>query len=151
MPATFTTTGISVTVGATPQVSGTTANDFTNPVVYTVTAADGSTQDYTVTVGVLLDFVQPIDITLNSTGTIAYVTNYGNNTITQCSVNGTISALSGCTDSGGTGFNAPAGISLNSTGAIAYVTNGSNSKVSQCNVNGTTGALSGCTTTNGAN
>jgi hypothetical protein len=48
--ATFTTTGSSVTVGSTPQVSGTTANNFTSPVTYTVTAADASTQAYTVTV-----------------------------------------------------------------------------------------------------
>ncbi|MFC2086100.1 T9SS type A sorting domain-containing protein [Bacteroidota bacterium] len=32
------------------QVSGTTANDFTNPVVYTIIAEDGSPQDWTVTV-----------------------------------------------------------------------------------------------------
>jgi hypothetical protein len=51
--ATFTTTGASVAVGATTQVSGTTANNFTSPVVYTVTAADSSNVDYTVTVTVL--------------------------------------------------------------------------------------------------
>ena len=50
--ATFATTGASVKVGATPQVSGTTANSFTSPVTYTVTAADASTQTYTVTVTV---------------------------------------------------------------------------------------------------
>jgi hypothetical protein len=48
--ATFTSTGASVTVGGTAQVSGATANDFTSPVTYTVTAADGSTQDFVVTV-----------------------------------------------------------------------------------------------------
>ena len=48
--ATFTTTGAAVAVGGTPQVSGTTANDFSSPVTYTVTAADASTQDYVVTV-----------------------------------------------------------------------------------------------------
>lgn len=48
--ADFTSTGISVTVGSTNQVSGTTPNDFTNPVVYTVTGSDGSTALYTVTV-----------------------------------------------------------------------------------------------------
>jgi hypothetical protein len=48
--ATFTTTGASVKVGSTIQISGTTARNFTNPVVYTVTAADATTQDYTVTV-----------------------------------------------------------------------------------------------------
>src|SRR5512143_3687820 len=48
--ATFTTTGASVAVGGTTQVSGTTANNFTSPVIYTVTAADSSTVNYTVTV-----------------------------------------------------------------------------------------------------
>ena len=53
MVATFTTTGVSVSVSATGvQQSGTTANNFTNPVTYTVTATDGSTQNYTVTVTV---------------------------------------------------------------------------------------------------
>jgi len=47
--ATFTTTGAAVEVTSTPQVSGVTANDFTSPVAYTVTAADASTQDYLVT------------------------------------------------------------------------------------------------------
>jgi hypothetical protein len=39
------------TVGGINQVSGTTPNDFTNPVIYTVEAGDGTTtQDWTVTV-----------------------------------------------------------------------------------------------------
>ena len=50
--AAFTTTGASVKVGSTVQVSGTTANNFTSPVTYVVTAADSSTQSYTVTVTV---------------------------------------------------------------------------------------------------
>ncbi|MCD6331855.1 MAG: T9SS type A sorting domain-containing protein, partial [Bacteroidales bacterium] len=49
--ATFTNSYLStVDIGGVAQVSGTTANDFTNPVVYTVTAEDGSSNDYTVTV-----------------------------------------------------------------------------------------------------
>jgi hypothetical protein len=48
--ATFSTTGANVKVGAAVQTSGTTANNFTSPVVYTVTAAGGITVDYTVTV-----------------------------------------------------------------------------------------------------
>src|SRR5450759_140482 len=54
--ATFTTTGASVKVGtpAVTQVSSTTSNNFTNPVSYTVTAADGTTAIYTVTVTVAL-------------------------------------------------------------------------------------------------
>ena len=52
--ATFSTTGAAVRVGATAQVSGATANDFGSPVTYTVTAADGTTQAYVVTVTVAL-------------------------------------------------------------------------------------------------
>jgi hypothetical protein len=50
--ATFTSTGASVKVGATVQTSGTTPNNFTSPVTYTVVAADGSTQAYVVTVAI---------------------------------------------------------------------------------------------------
>ena len=52
--ATFIASGLAVVdVSDTVQVSGTTANNFTSPVVYTITAADGSTeQDWTVTVTV---------------------------------------------------------------------------------------------------
>jgi len=50
--ATFTTTGASVKVGAVTQVSGTTPNNFTAPVAYVVTAADGTIATYTVTVTV---------------------------------------------------------------------------------------------------
>jgi hypothetical protein len=51
--ATFTNSlSSSVKVGATTQASGTTANNFTNPVTYTVTAQDGTTANYTVTVTV---------------------------------------------------------------------------------------------------
>jgi len=50
--ATFTTTGTSVKVGSTVQISGITTNNFTSSVTYTVTAADASTQDYIVTVKV---------------------------------------------------------------------------------------------------
>lgn len=42
----------SVTVGGVAQVSGVTAHDFTNPVVYLITAQDLSTQLWTVTVGI---------------------------------------------------------------------------------------------------
>lgn len=48
--ATFTTSGASVHVGSTAQTSGSTPNNFTSPVSYVVTAEDGSTATYTVTV-----------------------------------------------------------------------------------------------------
>ena len=47
--ATFTTTGESVTVGTTGQASSTTQNDFSSPVAYTITAANGTTSIYYVT------------------------------------------------------------------------------------------------------
>jgi len=51
LKATFTASAkASVTVGTTAQTSGSTANDFTNPVTYTVSAEDHSTAAYTVTV-----------------------------------------------------------------------------------------------------
>src|SRR5664280_1869045 len=84
--ATFTTTGASVKVGSTVQVSGTTAHNFTNPVIYTVTAADASTQDYTVTVTVALSSAKVITAfslngsvgTINETGkTIAVTMPFG--------------------------------------------------------------------------
>jgi len=58
--ATFSTSGSSVTVGATTQVSGSTPNDFTSPVVYTVHAADTTTQTYTVTVTTALNSAKAI-------------------------------------------------------------------------------------------
>ena len=56
----FATTGIAVAVAGAPQASGTTANDFTSAVTYTVTAADGSTASYEVTAPSGL--ASPVDI-----------------------------------------------------------------------------------------
>jgi hypothetical protein len=50
--ATFTTTGSNVKVGSTVQTSGSTSNNFTSPVSYTVTAEDSSSVIYVVTVTV---------------------------------------------------------------------------------------------------
>jgi len=53
--ASFTATGAIVKVGETTQTSGTTANNFTNPVIYTLTTSnDASTCSYTVTVNEIL-------------------------------------------------------------------------------------------------
>ena len=49
--ASFATSDLAtVQIDDSDQLSGTTANDFTQPLTYTVVAEDGSTQDYTVTV-----------------------------------------------------------------------------------------------------
>jgi|GEM_PF-546981 len=78
--ATFTNTGTSVQVEGTEQLSGTTANNFTSPVTYTVTAEDGTTQTYTVMVKVAAgssNYVDPepvqhdgkLNVPIGSTGT----------------------------------------------------------------------------------
>lgn len=67
--ATFITTGASVTVSSTTQLSGVTSNNFTLPVVYTVTAADASTKNYTVYVKVLNS--NEISQNLNGTSTLS--------------------------------------------------------------------------------
>ena len=50
LPAEFATTGPLVRVGTITQTSGVSTNDYSKPVVYEVTAADGSTKQYTVLV-----------------------------------------------------------------------------------------------------
>jgi peptidoglycan/xylan/chitin deacetylase (PgdA/CDA1 family) len=62
--ATFTTTGTTVRVGNTTQTSKITANNFTSPLTYTVTAADLTTNDYTVTVTVIPDITTPTIFTI---------------------------------------------------------------------------------------
>lgn len=46
--AAFTYSGASVKVGKTEQVSGITKNDFSSPIIYTITAEDGTKVNYTV-------------------------------------------------------------------------------------------------------
>jgi peptidoglycan/xylan/chitin deacetylase (PgdA/CDA1 family) len=50
--ATITTTGASVRVGASTQISGATPNNFSSSVTYTVVAADSTTKNYSVSVTV---------------------------------------------------------------------------------------------------
>ncbi|WP_139996742.1 S-layer homology domain-containing protein [Paenibacillus paridis] len=78
MKAAFTlSAGASAQVGSIAQVSGTTGNDFTSPVIYTVTALDGTTKQYTVTVTVAPSSAKDItafsfaDLTPVVTGTIS--------------------------------------------------------------------------------
>jgi len=61
-------------IGSTEQVSGTTANDFTSPVTYTVTAEDSSTQDWVVTVTVAIGPLHHFNITGYPATVIAGVT-----------------------------------------------------------------------------
>lgn len=90
--ATYTTTGQSVKIGNVTQTSGITSNNFTNPVVYTVTAADGTTQEYTVTVTVATGAAnEMIEFSLDGTigvidqtnNTIAVAMPYGTSDLTS--------------------------------------------------------------------
>ena len=70
--ATFTlSVAATAKVGTTPQESGTTPNDFTNPVTYTVTAEDGSTQDWVVTVNLEAASSEKDILTFNIPGQVS--------------------------------------------------------------------------------
>jgi len=104
--ASFTTSGASVAVNSNNQTSGTTANDFSSPVSYLVTAADGSTQSYTVTVTV--STVTAKDIT-------AFSFKAANNGALSVDVNGTIT---------GTNIALTVPFGTNITGLVATFTQG---------------------------
>ncbi|HRX77346.1 MAG TPA: hypothetical protein P5342_07770, partial [Candidatus Cloacimonadota bacterium] len=48
--ASFTAPGATVKIGSTTQTSGSTANNYTDPISYTLSSIDGSTTDYTVSI-----------------------------------------------------------------------------------------------------
>jgi ribosomal protein L21E len=86
--ATFTTTGTNVKVGTTVQTSSATANNFTSPVAYTVTAGDGSTAIYTVSVNVAS--VTIAAVSLGTAGDFAILTKAGVSTTGTTAVVGDI-------------------------------------------------------------
>ena len=118
--ATYTTTGTRVAVGATVQTSGTTPNNFTNPVTYTVTGADGLTATYTVTVTL---GPNPASITLGAAapfgtfGGSAGMTNQG----TQTVIDGDIGTIA-TTTSMITGFHDSADVYTETGANIGSVT-----------------------------
>jgi hypothetical protein len=89
--ATFTTTGAGEKVAAVDQTSGTTANNFTNPVTYTVTAADGTSAAYTVIVTVTVNApTGRTPVNLGTAGNFAILTKTGVSTTGTTSVVGDI-------------------------------------------------------------
>ena len=77
--ATFTSSSLSnVKVGSTVQVSGTTANNFSSPVTYIVTAEDGTTKTYTVTVTVDVVVPPTANTIVDTLKFIDFKKNYGN-------------------------------------------------------------------------
>ena len=119
--ATFTTTGSSVAVGATPQVSATTHNNFTSPVTYTVTAADASTQDYVVTVTIAPSSAKAITaFTIpNQTGTTTI--NEGMHTISITMPTGTnVTTLTPTITITGSSINPNTGVAQDFTNPVSY-------------------------------
>jgi len=118
MVATFTATGSSVKVGTTVQTSGITANDFTNPVAYIVTAADGTTVTYTVTVTPGLG---PVLVNLGSAGNYAIFADTGiANATTPAAITGDIGVGPWVTSSAITGFalTLPAGSAFSTSAQV---------------------------------
>ena len=146
--------------GAQPLVDNTLAFNFENPVFMFITT---DTEDKVVRCDVnpttgnfsnCVDtggtgFSDPEGITLNATGTIAFVGDFLDNTVSRCDVNPTTGDFSNCANTGGTGFDAPIGIQLNVSDTLAYIVNRRNNTVSRCDVNPTTGAFSNCANTGG--
>jgi len=88
--ATFTSTGKGpVTVAAASQTSSSTANDFTSPVAYIVTAADTSTATYTVTVSVATA-LGPAPVDLGTAGNFVILAKTGVSTTGTTAVTGDI-------------------------------------------------------------
>ena len=132
--ATFTNTGSLVSVGGNTQGSGSSSQNFTNPVTYRVTAADGSTKDYEATITVL---------------TPLFLGVYYQNSFTASAFK--FDLTSKVLSSAGThttGTNTYNGISVDPTGSFAAAT-GNTFAPSPLVISKTTGALSaaGSTTT----
>jgi sugar lactone lactonase YvrE len=125
---TFITTGESVTVGTTVQISGVTSNDFSNPVTYTVTAADGSTCAYSVSVlgGTLTQlasgtaFLSPMGIAVDAAGAV-YFAEYGKGAIVKIVPPGVVSTVTN-------GALNPDSVAADAAGSV-YMTDSSNSVV----------------------
>ncbi|MFZ4076546.1 MAG: beta-propeller fold lactonase family protein [Legionellaceae bacterium] len=84
-------------------------------------------------------------ITLNTLGTLAYITNSaGSGSVTVCDVNPTDGSLYSCSNTSPTVFNFPLNIALNSDQTLAYVENYFGDTVSKCAIDVGTGNLSSC-------
>jgi len=89
--ANFTTTGSGVKIGSAVQKSGITSNNFTGSVIYTVTAADSTTQAYTVTVTVpAAGSTGPAPVNLGTAGNFVILAKTGVSTTGTTAVTGNI-------------------------------------------------------------
>lgn len=97
-------------------------------------------------------FNTPQSVTLNPSGTYAYISNSdnGNNgNISVCRVDAFNGALSGCENTSDL-FSGQGGVEFNATGTLAYFPSFNTNRVYQCNVSSSTGLLSDCVNSGGA-
>jgi len=145
--ATFTTTGASVKVGSTVQISGTTANNFTSPVTYTVTASNATTQDYTVAVTAVTfvttwgssgtgngQFANLTGVAVDASGNV-YVADTSNNRIQKFSSSGNFITTWGSYGTGNGQFYDPRGIAVDASGNV-YVVDSVNSRIQKFSSSG---------------
>jgi DNA-binding beta-propeller fold protein YncE len=89
------------------------------------------------------------DMTLNSTGTLAFVSNRGSSNVSVCNVSGL--TVDSCFTTGSV-MNQPEGITLSPSGLFAYITNAGDGTVTSCSVTQSgslAGSLVSCATTGG--
>ena len=158
--ATFTpTAGVTIGTPAVAQVSGTTANNFTAPVTYRLTAADSTFADYVVTVTVAMNSAKAITAYslvgasgIPATGTITQPAGLTAGTITVAMPYGTnvtdLNALTATFISTGTGLPKVAGADQSSgftvnnfTTPKAYLVTAANGTTATYNVSVTIAAL----------
>ena len=127
--ANFSTSGNYIVVGNIIQASGSTANNFTAPIIYKVYAADGTTKDYTVTV-----------ITLPA---YAYIVNYGNKILTKCNVDVATGLFSNCSPAYTSSFSNPTTVFNYKNKYLYYTHANTSSRIDRCDIN-SDGSLAGC-------
>jgi 6-phosphogluconolactonase len=103
------------------------AQDFTSPVVYTVTAADATTKDYTVTVSLSL--------------CVAYVTNSTSDNVSAYTIDDATGALTPIAGSPFAAGDNPVSVAVDPNGLFAYVANADSDNVSAYTIDDATGAL----------
>jgi hypothetical protein len=136
--------------GPTQNITNSVAWNSSNPSVATINAtglATGVSAGSTVITATLASIISnSATLTVsNLIGGFAYVTNLGNNTVSDCSIDVNTSLFSSC-NSDANAFGFPTAVLVNTTKTAAYVTNGTPTRaVAYCPINLTTGAFNACT------
>jgi DNA-binding beta-propeller fold protein YncE len=79
-------------------------------------------------------FSGPLGMTIDHTGTYAYVGNISGNTVSSCTIVPTTGKLTNCINNS-FGFNAPIGVTINSLGNRVYVANTGLGEIFLCSIN----------------